>query len=116
MDNEKVYAMKFSAVYPLLVNKALRKGRTRAEVDGLVTWLTGYNAGEIERFLDSELTYGDFFRKAPALNPDHVRIKGNICGVRVEEIKDRPMREIRCLDKLVDDLAKGKAVDKIIPR
>ena len=114
MDKEKVYAMKFSAVYPLLVNKALRKGRSREEVDSLTTWLTGYSAGDIDRLLDSELTYGEFFKDAPALNPDYVRIKGSICGVRVEEIVERPMREIRGLDKLVDELAKGKPVEKIL--
>ena len=116
MDKEKVYAMKFSTVYPLLVNKALRKGRSREEVDSLVTWLAGYSSGEIERLLGSELSYGEFFRKAPALNPDYVRIRGSICGVRVVEIQERPMREIRCLDKLVDELAKGKPVEKIIKR
>ena len=114
MDKEKVYAMKFSAVYPLLVNKALRKGRSREEVDSLTTWLTGYSAGDIDRLLDSELTYGEFFKDAPALNPDYVRIKGSVCGVRVEEIQERPMREIRCLDKLVDELAKGNALEKIL--
>ena len=116
MDNEKVYAMKFSTVYPLLVNKALRKGRSREELDRLTAWLTGYSAGEIEELMDSELSYGDFFRKAPALNPDYVRIKGSICGVRVEEIEERPLREIRCLDKLVDELAKGRPLEKIIKR
>ena len=110
MDKEKVYAMKFSAVYPLLVNKALKKGRSREEVDSLTS------AGDIDRLLDSELTYGEFFKDAPALNPDYVRIKGSVCGVRVEEIQERPMREIRCLDKLVDELAKGKALEKIVNR
>ena len=116
MENEKVYAMKFARVYPLLVNKVMKKGRSREELDRLTTWLTGYSAAEIETLLSSELSYGDFFRNAPALNPDYVRIKGSICGVRVEEIEERPLREIRCLDKLADELAKGKPLEKIIKR
>ncbi len=116
MDNEKVYAMKFARVYPLLLNKALKKGRSRDEVDSLTSWLTGYSPGEIEALLSSELSYGDFFRNAPALNPDYAAIKGSICGVRVEEIEEHPMREMRCLDKLVDELAKGKSLEKIINR
>lgn len=116
MDNEKVYAMKFARVYPMLVNKVMKKGRSREELDRLTAWLTGYSAGEIEALLSSELSYGDFFRKAPAMNPRYGEIKGSICGVRLEEIGEHPMREIRCLDKLVDELAKGKPFEKIINR
>ena len=114
MDKEKVYAMKFARVYPLLVNKVLKKGRSREELDRLTTWLTGYSAAEIEALLSSELSYGDFFKNAPAPNPDYRDIKGSICGVRVEDIEEHPLREIRCLDKLVDELAKGKPLEKII--
>ena len=116
MDKEKVYAMKFARVYPLLVNKVLKKGRSREELDRLTTWLTGYSAAEIDALLSSELSYGDFFRNAPALNPDYAAIKGSVCGVRVEEIEERPLREIRCLDKLAEELAKGKPLEKIIKR
>lgn len=113
MGNEKVYGMLFSKVYPLLITKAERKGRTREEVLEVTEWLTGYPREEITLALDSETTYGDFFRNAPAPNPNRTLIKGVICGVRVEEIEDPLMREIRYLDKLVDELAKGKAMEKI---
>ena len=114
MENQAVFAMKFAKVYPLLVAKAERKGRTRQEVDTLTTWLTGYTAADLERFLESDLTYGDFFRNAPAPNENRRLIRGSICGVKVETIEDPLMREIRYLDKLVDELAKGKALDKIL--
>lgn len=114
MENQAVFAMKFAKVYPLLVAKAERKGRTRQEVDTLTTWLTGYTSADLERFLESDLTYGDFFRNAPAPNENRRLIRGSICGVKVETIEDPLMREIRYLDKLVDELAKGKALDKIL--
>ena len=114
MDNEKVYQMSFAKVYPLLVNKAMRKGRTQAEVDEIIAWLTGYETAELRTFVEQSLTYGDFFRNAPHPNPDRFKIKGTICGVRVEEIQEPLMREIRYLDKLVDELAKGKPMDKIL--
>ncbi len=114
MSNEKVYAMKFSKIYPLLVQKALKKGRTQEEVDEVISWLTGYSGEEIERIAQSELDYGSFFLNAPSPNPNRVLIKGVVCGVRVEEIEEPLMREIRYLDKLVDELAKGKAMEKIL--
>lgn len=114
MDNEKVYSMPFSKVYPMLVNKALRKNRTQEEVEAIVSWLTGYAPGQIHAFLDSELCYGDFFRNAPALNPNRKLITGNICGIRVETISEPLMQEIRYLDKLIDELAKGKPLEKIL--
>lgn len=113
MTNEKVYAMLFAKVYPLLIAKAEKKGRTREEVHEITGWLTGYSATELENMLNTDLSYGDFFRNAPALNPDRKLIKGVICGVRVENIEEPLMQEIRYLDKLVDELAKGKAMEKI---
>ena len=114
MSNEKVYGMSFSKIYPLLVTKAEKKGRTLDEVTQVITWLTGYTAEEIERAAVSSLTYGDFFRNAPQLNPYRKLITGVICGVRVETIEEPLMQEIRYLDKLIDELAKGKAMEKIL--
>lgn len=114
MDNEKVYQMSFAKVYPLLVNKAIRKNRTKEEVDEITTWLTGYSQAELDEMAEGDITYGDFFRNAPELNPNRKLIKGKICGISVEEIEEPLMREIRYLDKLVDELAKGKAMDKIL--
>ena len=114
MDNEKVFAMSFAKVYPMLIAKAERKGRTKAEVLEATAWLTGYTNKEIEALLKSDINYGDFFRKAPALNPNRLLVKGSICGIKVELIEDPLMQEIRYLDKLVDELAKGKAMEKIM--
>ncbi len=114
MDYEKVYAMSFARVYPLLAAKAERKGRTREEVNEIICWLTGYSTEEIENALNKPETYGDFFRNAPGLNPDRKQIKGVVCGVRVENIDEPLMQEIRYLDKLIDELAKGKPMDKIL--
>ena len=114
MGNEKVYQMDFSKVYHLLVNKAEKKGRTRQEVDEVVRWLTGYSQAELEGMLERPVSYGDFFRDAPELNENRKLIKGVVCGVRVEDIEEPLMREIRYLDKLVDELARGKAMDKIL--
>ncbi len=116
MDSEKIYQMEFSRVYSLLVGKAERKGRTRQEVDEVTRWLTGYGQAELERMLETPVTYGDFFRNAPQLNENRKLIKGVVCGVRVEDIKEPLMQEIRYLDKLVDELARGKAMDKILRR
>ena len=113
MKNEKVYAMSFAKVYPLLVNKAVRKGRTAEEVDQVIQWLTGYDADGLKTALDAEVSYEAFFAKAPMLNPNRKKITGTICGVRVENIEEPLMREIRYLDKLVDELAKGKSLEKI---
>jgi len=114
MDNVKVFATSFAKVYPMLIAKAERKGRTKAEVLEVTAWLTGYATDQIESMLESDLSYGDFFRKAPALHPNRKLIKGSICGVKVELIEDPLMQEIRYLDKLVDELARGKAMEKIL--
>ena len=114
MNNEKIYDMAFSKVFPLLIAKAEKKNRTRAEVHVVTSWLTEYTAEEIEAALTTDLTYGDFFRNAPEPNPRRTLIKGVVCGSRVEMIEESLMREIRYLDKLVDELAKGKAMEKIL--
>lgn len=114
MGNEKIYQMDFSKVYQLLVNKAEKKGRTKKEVDEIIRWLTGYSQPELEGMLQRPVPYGDFFRDAPELNQNRRLIKGVVCGVRVEDIEDPLMQEIRYLDKLIDELAKGKVMDKIL--
>ena len=114
MGEHKVLEMNFSKIYGLLVNKAEKKGRIKAEVDMAARWLTGYSQGELDGLLASDITYGEFFRCAPHLNPDRVRIKGAVCGVRVETVADPLMREARYLDKLVDELAKGKSMEKVL--
>ena len=114
MTNERVTEMRFARLYPLLEAKAVKKGRTREEVQQVVTWLTGYSAGELKELLETDTTYGAFFANAPRLHPERELIKGVVCGVRVEEIEEPLMQEIRYLDKLVDELAKGKAMDKIL--
>lgn len=114
MDNNKVYRMDFPKVYQLLVNKALKKGRTKEEVDEVIRWLTGYSQAELEGMLENPVSYGDFFQNAPRPNENRFLIKGVVCGVRVEDIEEPLMREIRYLDKLVDELAKGKTMDKIL--
>ena len=113
MDNEKVFRMEFSKVYGLLVNKAVKKGRTKEEVDAVTRWLTGYSQEELDDRNSRFVTYGEFFGNAPQLNEKRKQIKGVICGVRIEEIEDPLMREIRYLDKLVDELAKGKPLEKL---
>ena len=112
MEAEKVYRMKLSKVYPLLIAKAERKGRAKEEVDRLIRWLTGYDEAGLARQLEGEVDYGTVFREAPALNPAWTRITGTVCGCREEPL----MRQIRCLDKLVDELAKGKALERIMDR
>ncbi len=114
MTQEKVFQMKLQTVYPLLVAKAEKKGRTRAEVDQVTCWLTGYSREELASLVESQITYGDFFRNAPAPNPRRKEITGSVCGVRVETMDDPRMQEIRYLDKLVDELAKGKALEKVL--
>ena len=114
MPQIDVTEMAFAKLYSLLVAKAEKKGRTREEVDQVTAWLTGYTPEELARLEQSDVSYGDFFRNAPALNPSRTLITGKICGVRVEEIEDPLMRDIRYLDKLVDELAKGKAMEKIL--
>ena len=114
MPRIDVTEMDFAKLYSLLVAKAEKKGRTREEVDQVTAWLTGYTPEELARLEQSDMSYGDFFRSAPAMNPNRTLITGKICGVRVEEIADPLMRDIRYLDKLVDEFAKGKAVEKIL--
>lgn len=114
MSHDRIYNMLFSKVYPLLIAKAEKKGRERAEVLTVTSWLTGYTADEIEASLSTDLTYGNFFRHAPAFNPKRILITGVVCGVRVETVEEELMREMRYLDKLVDELAKGKPMEKIL--
>lgn len=106
--------MSFTKVYPMLIAKAEKKDRTKDEVLEVTSWLTGYTFEQIEQFLDSDISYGDFFLCAPMLNPDQKMITGTVCGVRVENIEEPLMQEIRYLDKLVDELAKGKTMEKIL--
>ncbi len=114
MTNEKIYQMELSKIYPLLVNKAQRKGRTKEEVDEIINWLTGYGQEELNELLEKGCSYGEFFQNAPKLNENRKKIKGVVCGVRVEDIQEPLMQEIRYLDKLIDELAKGKSMEKIL--
>ena len=114
MSCDKVFQINFGRVYSLLADKAARKGRTKAEVDEVICWLTGYSPEQLEQFCSAAVSYGDFFRSAPRLNPKRALIKGVVCGIRVEEIEDPLMREVRYLDKLIDELAKGKPMEKIL--
>lgn len=113
MKNEKIFSMKFSDVYPLLVKKVVRKGRTQEEADQVICALTGYKADDLQKALENGTTYGTFFEEAPHMNERAPLIKGTICGVRVEEIRDPLMQKIRWLDKLIDDLAKGAPLYKV---
>src|SRR6218665_3148802 len=114
-DNyERVKKMSFAGVYPHYITKAEKKGRTKAEVDEIIFWLTGYNTQQFQQILDDKINFETFFNQAPQINPNAVKITGVTCGYRVEEIEDRLMREIRYLDKLIDELAKGKAMNKIL--
>ena len=110
----RIYSMSFASVYPLYVTKAEKKGRTQAEVDQVVRWLTGYTQAGLNAQIKKKTTFEDFFASAPKLNPSRSLITGVVCGVRVEDIEDPLMREIRYLDKLVDELARGKAMEKIL--
>ena len=114
MTKHRIYTMSFASVYPLYVAKAEKKGRTKAEVDQVISWLTGYGRKELEAELKKQTDFETFFAKAPRINPLRSMIRGVICGVRVEDIEEPTMREIRCLDKLIDELAKGKTMDKIL--
>ncbi len=114
MSDHRVYAMAFAKVYPMYVQKAERKGRTRAEVDQVICWLTGYDAQGLKDQLDRQTDFRTFFAEAPAFNPASELITGVVCGVRVENVEDPLMRRIRMLDKLVDELAKGKAMAKVL--
>ncbi len=114
MTKHRVYSMSFASVYPLYVNKAEKKGRTRAEVDEIICWLTGHSRKSLETLLDSKTDMESFISDAPELNPARTLIKGVVCGVRVEDVEEPIMRELRYLDKLIDELARGKAMDKIL--
>lgn len=114
MTRHRIFTTSVASVYPHYVAKALRKGRTKAEVDEIIRWLTGYTQDALEAHLSGTTDFETFFRDAPAMNPARALIRGLICGVRVEEVEDPLMREIRYLDKLVDELAKGKSMDKIL--
>ena len=114
MDNTKVFRMSFASVYPLYIQKAEKKGRTKAEVDTVIFWLTGYNQETLQAQIDKKVDFETFFTEAPAFNPNASKITGVICGYRVEEIQDKLMQKIRYLDKLIDELAKGKAMEKIL--
>lgn len=114
MADHKVFQMSFSKIYSLLLNKAEKKGRTKSEIETVVCWLTGYSEAELDELSQSDVSYGDFIRKAPCTNPNRALIKGVVCGVRVETVEDPLMREARYLDKLVDELAKGKPLEKIL--
>ncbi|HOA90729.1 MAG: DUF2200 domain-containing protein [Bacillota bacterium] len=114
MANERIFNMAFAKVYPLLVQKAERKGRTKAEVDTVIFWLTGYDEEGLQAQLEKNVTCETFFNEAPQMNPNAEKIKGVICGYRVEEIEDPLLQKIRWLDKLVDELAKGKPMEKIL--
>ena len=114
MKKHRVYSISFASVYPHYVAKAEKKGRRKAEVDEIIRWLTGYTQKKLDAQIEKRTNFEDFFAEAPKLNPSRSLIKGVICGVRVEEIEDPLMREARYLDKLIDELAKGKAMEKIL--
>ena len=114
MAKHRIYTIAFASVYPHYVAKAEKKGRTKAEVDEIIRWLTGYSRAGLQKQIKKESDLATFFAEAPAIHPNSSLIKGVVCGIRVEEIKDPLMQKIRYLDKLIDELAKGKALDKIM--
>lgn len=114
MTKPRIYAMSFASIYPLYVAKAEKKGRTRSEVDEIIRWLTGYSQKRLEAQLERQTDLETFIAEAPRPNPSRTMIKGVICGVRVEDVEEPMMREIRYLDKLIDELAKGKPMEKIL--
>lgn len=114
MKNSKIFSMPFTNVYPLYIQKVEKKGRTKAELDTVIFWLTGYDAESLQKQIDLKVDLETFFAQAPQMNPNASKITGVICGYRVEEIEDELMQKIRYLDKLVDELAKGKALEKIL--
>jgi hypothetical protein len=113
-SNNRIFTMKFANVYPLYVQKAERKSRTKEEVDQVICWLTGYDQAGLQEQIEQGTDFETFFAQAPALNPNRSLIKGIVCGVRVEEIEDPLMQKVRYLDKLIDELAKGKTMEKIL--
>ncbi|MBP9816048.1 DUF2200 domain-containing protein [Candidatus Woesebacteria bacterium] len=114
MNADRFYTMIFAGVYPLYIAKAERKGRTKTEVDEIIRWLTGYNQKELEEQVKKQIDFETFFAEAPHLNPSRTLIKGLICGVRVEDIEDKTIQSVRYLDKLIDELAQGKTMEKIL--
>lgn len=114
MENSRVFKMPFASVYPHYVQKAEKKGRSKEEVDAIICWLTGYDKKYLQQQIDNKTDFETFFTQAPQINPNVSKITGVICGYRVEEIEDKLMQKIRYLDKLVDELAKGKAIEKIL--
>lgn len=114
MDNSRVFKMTFASVYPYYIQKAEKKGRRKAEVDEIIFWQTGYDVNTLQRQIDSKVDFETFFAQAPQINPNVSKITGVVCGIRVENIEDKLMQQIRFLDKLVDELAKGKAMEKIL--
>lgn len=114
MNNQKIFAMSFSKIYLLYIQKAERKNRTKEEVDEIICWLTGYNPENLQEQIGRNVSLETFFEEAPRMNPNAALIKGVVCGVRVEEIEDSLMQKVRWLDKLIDELAKGKKMEKIL--
>ena len=114
MDNTRVYKMTFASVYPHYIAKAQKKGRTKEELDEVIRWLTGYDQKQLQQQIDNKTDFENFFAKAPKLNPNASKITGVICGYRIEEIEDPLMKKVRYLDKLVDELAKGRPMEKIL--
>lgn len=114
MDRPRIYSMSFASIYPLYIQKVERKGRAKQEVDEIIYWLTGYDELSLQHQIHTEVDMETFFHQAPLMNPNASLIKGVICGYRIEEIEDELMRQIRYLDKLIDELAKGKSMDKIL--
>lgn len=114
MEKHRIFTTAFSSVYPHYINKAERKGRTKEDVDTIIRWLTGYDQSTLQEQLDNKTDFETFFDQAPQINPNVSKIKGVICGIRVEEIKDELMQKIRYLDKLIDELARGKKMEKIL--
>lgn len=114
MKKPRIYTMSFASVYPLYIQKAEKKDRTKAEVDEIIFWLTGYDEATLQQVLDQAIDFETFFAQAPAMNPNAALITGVICGYRVEEIEDKVMQQVRYLDKLIDELAKGKTMEKIL--
>ncbi len=114
MNHQRIYRMAFGSVYPLYIQKAEKKGRTKAEVDEIIFWLTGYTEQTLQQQIDNNIDFEHFFAQAPQMNPNVSKITGVICGYRVEEIEDKVVQNVRYLDKLIDELARGKALDKIL--
>ena len=114
MEKHRIFTTSFASVYPHYINKVEKKGRNKTELDTVICWLTGYNQKQLEALIDTKTDFETFFNQAPALHPNSTKITGVICGYRVEDIEDKLMQKIRYLDKLVDELAKGKAMEKIL--